>query len=58
MDKDNANFTKNIKIIYEFHKTMTAEQLTPEFKAVLATYGQQMDYVDLSILAPIVDLMV
>ncbi|MBR4705316.1 MAG: hypothetical protein IKP02_06945 [Paludibacteraceae bacterium] len=49
---------KNIKIIYEFHKTMPAEQLTPEFKAVLATYGQQMDYVDLSTLAPIVDLMV
>ena len=47
-----------MKMVYSMASKMPEEQLSPEFKAVLATYGQQMDYVDLSTLAPIVDLMV
>ena len=33
----------------------TEEKLTSEFKAVLATYGQKVDYVDLNSVEPLIE---
>lgn len=44
-----------MKMMYSQALKMPEEQLTPEFKAVLATYGQTVDYVDFEGLRPVAD---
>ena len=42
-----------MKMMYSMASKTPEDQRTAEMKAVLATYGQKVDYVDLSTLAPI-----
>ena len=44
-----------MKMMYSQALKMPEEQLTPEFKAVLATYGQTVDFVDFEGLRPVAD---
>lgn len=44
-----------MKMMYSQASKMPQEQLTPEFKAVLATYGQTVDFVDFGALKPVAD---
>lgn len=43
-----------MKMMYSQASKMPEDQLTAELKAVLATYGQKVDYVDFDTLKPIV----
>ena len=43
-----------MKMMHSMASKTPEDQQTAEMKAVLATYGQKMDYVDLSTLAPII----
>ena len=42
-----------MKMMYSQASKLPEEELTPEFKAVLATYGKKVDYVDLEMLKPL-----
>lgn len=43
-----------MKMMYSQASKLPEEKLTPEFKAVLATYGKKVDYVDLEMLQPLI----
>ena len=42
-----------MKMMYSQAAKLPEEKLTSEFKAVLATYGKKVDYVDLEMLQPL-----
>ena len=42
-----------MKLMYSQASKLPEERLTPEFKAILATYGKKVDYVDLEMLEPL-----
>ena len=42
-----------MKMMYSQASKLPEEKLTSEFKAVLATYGKKVDYVDLEMLRPL-----
>ena len=42
-----------MKMMYSQAAKLPEEKLTSEFKAVLATYGKKVDYVDLEMLRPL-----
>lgn len=44
-----------IKMMYSQASKLPEEKLTSEFKAVLETYGQKVDYVDMESLKPLID---
>ena len=44
-----------MKMMYSQASKLPEEKLTSEFKAVLATYGQKVDYVDLNSMEPLID---
>ncbi len=46
-----------MKMMYSQATKLPEEKLTSEFKAVLATYGKKVDYVDLESLNPIVNAL-
>jgi hypothetical protein len=46
-----------MKMMYSQASKLPEEKLTSEFKAVLATYGQKMDYVDIESLKPLIDAL-
>ena len=46
-----------MKMMYSQASKLPEEKLTSEFKAVLATYGKKVDYVDMESLNPIVNAL-
>lgn len=46
-----------MSLLYSKVKKMPEEELTSEAQALMATYGKQVDFVDLNTLAPIVKLI-
>ena len=46
-----------MKMMYSQASKLPEEKLTSEFKAVLATYGQKVDYVDIESLKPLIDAL-
>ena len=46
-----------MKLMYSQASKLPEDQLTSESKAVLATYGQKVDYVDLNALEPLINAM-
>ena len=46
-----------MKLMYSQASKLPEDQLTSESKAVLATYGQKVDYVDLNSLEPLINAM-
>ena len=42
-----------MKMMYSQAAKLPEEKMTSEFKAVLATYGKKVDYVDLEMLRPL-----
>ena len=46
-----------MKMMYSQATKVPEEKLTSEFKAVLATYGKKVDYVDLEMLQPLIDVL-
>ena len=46
-----------MKMMYSQAAKLPEEKLTSEFKAVLATYGKKVDYVDLEMLQPLIDAL-
>ena len=46
-----------MKMMYSQAAKLPEEKLTSEFKAILATYGKKVDYVDLEMLQPLIDAL-
>ena len=46
-----------MKMMYSQASKLPEEKLSSEFKAVLASYGQKVDYVDMESLNPLIDAM-
>ena len=44
-----------MKMMYSQASKLPEEKVTSELKAVLATYGQKVDYVDLNSVEPLID---